>query len=783
MTISCPTRHDLEEYLLGQSGADEAAGIKQHLASCSECLTILQELEGETSPALPQPKSEPGSASHSGLPTEPSLATVPPRRSPAEGTSLLFPFLSSAQQPDEIGRLGHYRVLETLGAGGMGMVFVAEDSWLRRRVALKVMKPALASESSNRERFLQEARSAAAIEHEHIVAIYQVAEENGLPYLAMPLLKGETLEDRLRREPGGRLPLGDVLRIGREIASGLAAAHKRSLVHRDIKPANIFLPESGEASVGSSARSGRTKLLDFGLARALDSASHLTQQGVVLGTPAYMSPEQAGGRPVDARADLFSLGSVLYRMSTGRLPFIGSDTISTLMAVATEDPPALRQLNPELPVAFSYLVMKLLAKKPEDRVSSAAEVVEALEAIERGRSPVIAAGRKRPSRWLMTTAVIGGIALVAGLAAVWTIVANKGTPEIRGGVVRAENTVMDVERKLPAPLTVPVSPAPKALVTIARFGDDRGHVRCAQAAPDGKRILTGGMDRKLRLWDLASQRLIQTMKEESAEVISAVAFTPDGQKILTCRGAIQKDGRPIPGKDHRLSLWDAATGKLIKRLPGSPEDVWTIAIAPDGRSAVSGGLEHRIRRWDLAEGTNTGSLMTRDERAWCLTYSPDGRCLFSAGTGGMIHQWDTSTWQEVRALHGHTALVRCLAISPDGQWLASGGLDQSVRLWKTADGKMVGKLEGSESGIVSVAWSPGSDRVLTLSGIEARPQGGWEFARRDYVMRLYDSRSQKLRGFYNLPGGAVPVDLSFLSDGQAVLVRGDGSIQLFELPR
>jgi WD40 repeat protein len=454
------------------------------------------------------------------------------------------------------------------------------------------------------------------------------------------------------------------------------------------------------------------------------------------------------------------------------------------MAVATEEPPPPRQLHPELPVEFSYLVMKLLAKKPEERVGSAAEVVEAIDAIERGTSPIIAVQRTPLRRWLTTAAVIAGIAVVAGLAALWIIIADKLTPD-SPGVARVENTVTDAKQKPPAksefPPTAPASPVPKALLPIARFGHDRGRVRCAQVSPDGKRILTGGMDRELRLWDLASQRLIETMKEESAEVISAVAFTTDGQRILTCRGAIQKEGRPVPGKDHRLSLWDVGTGKLLTRFPGSQEDVWTIAVAPDGRSAVSGGMERRLRLWDLAEGSNTGSIMTHDERAWCLAYSPDGKHLFSAGTGGMIHQWDTSTWQEVRALHGHTALVRCLAVSQDGQWLASGGLDQSVRLWNIPDGKAGGKLEGSESGIVSVAWSPKSDRVLTLSGIEARPLGGWEFAQRDYVMRLYDSQSEKLLALYNI-GRAVPVDISFLPHGQAVLVRGDGSIQLFELP-
>src|SRR5262249_22509515 len=163
-------------------------------------------------------------------------------------------------------------------------------------------------------------------------------------------------------------------------------------------------------------------------------------------------------------------------------------------------------------------------------------------------------------------AVISGIAIVGGLAALWALFADKVSPKNRDSVVRTEDTAMVVERKPPvkseASVTVPVSPAPKALVPIARFGHEQGRVRCARASPDGKQMLTGGMDRELRLWDLPSRRLIKTMKEESVETVSAVAFTPDGQKILTCRGATFREGGAVRGKDHRLSLWDTATGKL-----------------------------------------------------------------------------------------------------------------------------------------------------------------------------------------------------------------------------
>jgi serine/threonine protein kinase len=261
----------------------------------------------------------------------------------------------------------------------MGVVFQAEDPHLRRPVALKVMRPHLAASADYHRRFLREARLAAAIEHEHIVTVYQVGEDRGVPYLAMQLLRGETLEDRLGRRPGGRLPLPEVLRIGREIAEGLAAAHARGLVHRDIKPANIWLEE----------RRGRVRIVDFGLARGSEPDAQFTQAGAVIGTPAYMAPEQATGAIVDARCDLFSLGAVLYRAATGKAPFGDRDTMSILHALATRAPVPPHRIVPSLPRLFSGLVMRLLAKDPADRPQSAHEVVKAIEALERGEDEVV----------------------------------------------------------------------------------------------------------------------------------------------------------------------------------------------------------------------------------------------------------------------------------------------------------------------------------------------------------------------------------------------------------
>jgi serine/threonine protein kinase len=293
----------------------------------------------------------------------------------------LSALLRPPQAPDELGRLGNHRIFEILGHGGMGVVFKAEDLQLKRRVALKAMLPGIAASASNRQRFLREAQAAAALEHDHIVPIYQVGEDNGVPFLAMQLLKGESLDNRLRRAV--RLPVADVLRVGRETAEGLAAAHAQGLIHRDVKPANIWL-EALPAEPGGPATRFRVKILDFGLARTMAGAGQLTQSGAILGTPAFMAPEQAAGKPVDGRCDLFSLGCVLYQASTGMLPFQGTDPISTLMAVAMEHPRPPHQVFPEVSPALSDLIVRLLAKSPAERPPSALALRAALAAIEQG---------------------------------------------------------------------------------------------------------------------------------------------------------------------------------------------------------------------------------------------------------------------------------------------------------------------------------------------------------------------------------------------------------------
>jgi serine/threonine protein kinase/predicted secreted protein len=442
-------------FLLGQNSPEEFAALDAHLESCEHCLTSISTLDAEDSLVVAMQrrhaageqtaqegdvfladwlkKLRPGveASEHPASGISPDgAATVDeaPAHAGSGDTTVVYKFLTPSQNPQELGSLGRYQIRKVLGSGGMGVVFQAFDPDLQRLVALKTTLPALAENPSAKERFKREAKAAAAIKHDHIVTIYHVSEDHGIAYLAMEFLEGESLDQKLRRE--GRLPWREALRITRESAQGLAAAHQHGLIHRDIKPGNIWLETRGEAreareeikATGNSSLAPRpsslaprVKILDFGLALPTADNANLTQSGAVVGTPAFMAPEQCRGQTVDSRSDLFSLGCVLYRMATGAAPFRGNHAISTLIAIATTNPQPPQELVPELPPVVCDLIMRLLAKDPADRPSSAVAVIEAIEAIEQDRAQPITPVRRsrRPLVW-----ALGGMVLACMLALV-----------------------------------------------------------------------------------------------------------------------------------------------------------------------------------------------------------------------------------------------------------------------------------------------------------------------------------------------------------------------------
>ncbi len=326
------------------------AGLHLHLAQCDCCRQSLERLAADepwwretvsvlAAAAKPEFDSEP---------TSPMLHWLEP----------ILDVGGEGNDGSGLGNLDRYPIANIVGQGGMGVVLRGYDKELNRPVAIKVLSPHLAGVGAARVRFMREAQAAAGIVHPSIVPIYSVVTTSRLPYLVMPMVEGGNLQQRLDRE--GPLAIDEVLRIGLQVAEGLAAAHRCGVIHRDVKPSNVLI----------EAGNGRVLISDFGLARALDDAS-ITCSGMIAGTPQFMSPEQARGEPLDARSDLFSLGSLLYALATGRPPFRADNPLAVLKKVTETTPRPVHQVNERMPPWLSELIAQLMTIRVADRIASA----------------------------------------------------------------------------------------------------------------------------------------------------------------------------------------------------------------------------------------------------------------------------------------------------------------------------------------------------------------------------------------------------------------------------
>ena len=485
----CPTPRQVKQILLGQAPEAEAEALEAHLDGCPKCQRVLDGLHvnsliTDALKAAPPDRAAPDLGDLVGrLEQLGSRWALTTGGADAAGGRDEPPALAPAEAVGEVGRLGRYRILEVLGAGGMGVVYRAEDPTLRRQVALKVMRPRFARRPDARRRFLQEAAAMAAIKHDHIATIFEVGEaavpdDETVPFLAMELLEGENLLDRLRHGP---LPPAVAARLGAQAAAGLAAAHARGLVHRDLKPGNLWLEEPpGWADEPPPARpslaaAGRLKLLDFGLATATDEGG-----GEVVGTPAYMAPEQVRGDPLDARCDLFALGCVLYEMCAGRPPYL-RDRAELKSRTPNLTPPAPAPAPP----ALAGLIARLLAPDPADRPASARMVGRELAEIERGLTA-------RPSRrpvLLTGAAVLLG---VVGAGVFWA--ANRPSPVVIGPATT------------PSGETFPAGPADDAW---CRFVAELPPERQAKAVLAKLRELNPGFDGTFERLNVGDGRVIE----------------------------------------------------------------------------------------------------------------------------------------------------------------------------------------------------------------------------------------------------------------------------------
>jgi tRNA A-37 threonylcarbamoyl transferase component Bud32 len=735
----------------------DLAELSAHLSDCHVCQGVLDQLltcsgVWPVPPAAPEPV-EPGPALaqvlgrlHGALPP---LAGHSAAESSPEYESLgltqetpepppVFDFLEPMDRPGYLGRLKGYEVTHILGFGGMGVVFKAFDPKLHRFVAIKVLAAHLANNANARRRFLREAQAAAAVCHEHVIAVHAVAEEP-LPHLVMEYVAGASLQQRLDRT--GPLKVAEILRIGMQTALGLAAAHAQGLVHRDVKPANILLENGVE----------RVKITDFGLARAVDDSS-LTRNGVIVGTPLYMAPEQARNEAVDHRADLFSLGSILYALATGKPPFQAPSSLAVLRRVCDDAPRPIRQVNADVPEWLCAIIAKLQAKRPAERYGSAQEVADLLgRHLAQLQQPDGVPARPRPRLWLPAAL----LAVVLGVAAL--LVADrlipgglffpgpqdagdgKGQQPPEGGAARRgpalKNPTRSALDQVPSGEVVLLPggrrvlarvPGREKTVQVLELTGEKtwkevfrleGHDRDVTAlavTPDGRWAVTGSEDRTVRLWDLEKREARRTFQGHVTSV-TAVAFFP-------------KTRPDDPGKifsaadDGTLRIWDAAADQeVIKFEPVKSrlEHVDAAVVWANATNVTTASAEGNIWVWDTRDSKKESRPYQLSPRSDILLgiLLADGHHFVHTNRDHalILHEVRMSSGSEVKRFHGHNDVVTALTASPNQRYLLSGSADRSVRLWDVASGKEIGRFDDPDAAIARVAFAPDGKHLLAVN--------------------------------------------------------------------
>jgi WD40 repeat protein len=719
----CPDNRHLEGLLRESLPEGEQAALTDHVGDCPACQKELDRLAaGPTVEALRlaergRPPSD--SAYWAAVRQLDQDVTQPGPGSKPRSPEVPLDFLLPSDDPAHLGRLDHFAILGVVGRGGMGVVLRGFDTHLQRDVALKILDPAVADDEIARARFCRESRTAASVTHENVVAVHHVAHEGSsdLPYLVMQLIDGESLDERLAR--GGRLPLKEVVHIGAQVAAGLAAAHDKGLIHRDVKPANVLLERGTD----------RVKLTDFGLARAADDV-RLTRTGLVTGTPLYMAPEQARGEELDARADLFSLGVLLYELCTGETPFDARSPLAVLKRLTEEPHRPVRELNPEVPEWLAAVIDRLLAKSPADRFQSAREVADLFDfhwaALKTSSDVVAACPKKRAHRLrqglvMLAAAVLGALATAA---AVWFW---QGRGDNGGAREEPSEPPLAVLRDGTGTVWgVAFAPDDRTLALAIEDGKIKlwdletktvratlaGHGSGAWTATfsrNGALLATSSDDNSVRIWDLATRKTVKEL--QTAAAVKAALFDREARELFTgdrkgyirvwdvAKGvqvrawqhhgavhalALSPDGETIAsaGTDHVVRLWDTRTGNEMLELTGHSGPVYGLAFRPDGKVLASAGWDRSIRLWDPGTGAKLRTLEGHGKDIWSVDFSPDGKTLASAGQDGRVHVWDAETGRQLAAFRGHDGTVHCVVFSRDGSRIASGGRDGTVHLWK-----------------------------------------------------------------------------------------------------
>jgi eukaryotic-like serine/threonine-protein kinase len=634
-----------------------------------------------------------------------------------------------------IGEQDRYRLDEQLGAGGMGDVFLATDMRLGKPVALKLLREslAIAHDVDLKERFERECSICAALKSQHIVQVsdYGVTAE-GHPFYVMEYLQGRTLEALMDEQP--KLSPQQACNLMTQVCAGLQLAHQGvelwsgsgtseriKVVHRDLKPANIFLVPTALGDL--------VKIIDFGIAKIRSlQAEYDSGTSVFMGTCHYAAPEQFDIRSdVDERADIYSLGVMLYEMLTGVDPFgfdFRQQRVSNdrwLTAHAKKAPLPLRSHDPLLAPEMEAIVMRCLEKSPADRFDSVQALREALSGVVAGVvtdvAPVISTSPPRepvasPSRshrrfpWLL----IGGLVAAGAIAAVIVPRLTNLTAST-SQINTAQLTINQDIKTNSNVLSLALSPDGKILFSGSErgaieqrslppqrssiLGENLGNVRSIAISQDGQLLAAGSSKPTIDLWRLSNPGLPQTLAGHSAAV-TTVTLSADGQTLVS------------GSEDREIRVWDVRSGNS-RALQGHANTVASVALSPDGKTIASGSADKTVRFWDLATGSLIRTLSEpggHREAVEAIAYSPDGQILASASQDKSVKVWNAQTGALLFDLLGHTDRVNAVMFSTDGNVIVTASLDGSIKLWDKKTGKLLRSLSGHLGGVLALGVTP-----------------------------------------------------------------------------
>ncbi len=605
---------------------------------------------------------------------------------------------------------GKYRIDMLLGQGGMGSVFKATHLELDRTIALKIVLPDFVSSNETLERFRQEARAAARLNHPNVIGVYDFGVlPTGQAYLAMELLRGRSLRDEI--EDLGQLTPQRVLEIMRPVCEAVHAAHCAGVIHRDLKPDNIVV----EASEGGLEQ---VKVVDFGIAKLKERSGihslNLTEPGLVMGTPHYMSPEQCRGEELDARSDVYSLGVTVYEMLSGRVPFDAPTPSAVIIQHAIDPPRRLRLLRSDISEALENVVMRSLSKNRELRQQSAMELYTDLS---QAVNPPVTAEKSA------------------------SFAPPKSKP-ITGQFTRFEPE--DTAIPSISPLFTTGKSHVAQVIKLSEKSALQGHehvIKSLDFSPDGTTVLSASGDGTIRLWDLASTQERSVLRGHEYSVNSAI-FSPDGTRIAsagadgTVRLWLVKGEREIIALGHKASvrslsfapdgrwlasacdteikLWDTIRYRQITSLEGHTKTVESVAFSPDGNLLASGSADDTVRLWDMVTKTEQESLLRAGHAVTAVAYSPHGHLLASAGRDQVVCLWDLDNLPEgCKVLWGHDEAVRAIAFSADGLWMASGDWNGELRIWNLENQEIIASEEAHDGSIFALRFSPKSNLLVS----------------------------------------------------------------------